>query len=102
MFNGKGTYYWSDGRKVVCNWKDDKRQGPGTFYYSGQYAGDKEEVYYENGVLTGKSTYYFSNGDILYRNYVNGKFDGEFIKKFKNGKTLKAKYSNGEMVRDWH
>jgi hypothetical protein len=30
--NGKGTYFFKDGRKLIAIWKDDLQQGSGDLY----------------------------------------------------------------------
>jgi hypothetical protein len=45
MLNGEGSYTYSDGSKYVGTYKDDKREGWGTFTWAGgkHYEGEWHE-----------------------------------------------------------
>ena len=55
----KGT--WSGGKETLGAYKDGKKHGLWTTYYSNQQI--KDIGTYENGVYNGKWTFYYENGE---------------------------------------
>ena len=67
---------WPDQSKYEGEWKDDARDGKGTFYYVN---GDKYVGDWKDDVQHGKGIYYFNSGDRYEGDYVNGERTGQGI-----------------------
>ena len=126
ILNGKGTLYFSDGRKYVGNFVNGVRKGYGVLYSPD---GDRYEGNFENGMFHGKGNLYCSingakckvvgtwindklsgfteiynenNGSEEYGHCVNGLPEGEWTLKTSSGKYLKGYYSNGVQTTKYH
>ena len=89
---GYGIYYYKNGNKYDGNWKDNKKEGKGSFFYS-----DKGEVYkgdFVNDLPNGKGIYYFKNGDRYEGMFKDGKKHGEGIIFYRNGDKYKGEFKN--------
>ena len=76
--HGYGEMIYKDGSVYQGTWKDNKRDGQGT-YKDGplgyQYYGSwKEDQKHGHGVIT------YSNGEVLQGDWVNDKKNGKYIK----------------------
>ena len=60
-----GTYTFADGGKYVGEYRDNKRNGQGTYTYglSTQWAGDKYVGEYRDNKRHGQGTYTFADGE---------------------------------------
>ena len=98
--HGYGTFYFNDGEKYVGDWKNDKYDGNGTYYFNTSNDVDEEkfEGHWKNGKRNGQGTSYFRNGDRLEANFRNNEKDGEAKLIRKNGKTIIQLYSNGKLL----
>ena len=76
---GKGTYYFKDGRKYVGCWKNDKQEGEGIMHYPN---GDQLHITWVNGKAHGKGKYIYANGTFKTREYDNGNMTKEYGKIF--------------------
>ena len=94
---GKGTYSWPNGDKYVGEWKDDIRHGHGTFTLA---TGDKYVGEWKDNIKHGHGSYDWPNGDkyigYFKNNQPNGwgkiiyRNGGKYLGEFKNG------YPNGQ------
>lgn len=119
--NGKGTIYYTDGRKYVGDCLNAKPHGTGVLYYADGTS--RYEGPFQNGAQHGRGTVYtpdskmtgkWTNGvlagfvDIINNDgseecgqYKNGKPDGEWNMKTANGKYLKGYYSDGVLTKKY-
>ena len=89
---GYGICYYKNGDKYEGTWKDNKKDGKGSFYYN-----EKEEVYrgnFINDYPNGNGIYYFKNGDRYEGLFKDGKKHGEGTIFFANGGRYKGLFKN--------
>ena len=89
---GYGICYYKNGDKYEGNWKDNKKDGKGSFYYN-----EKEEVYkgnFINDYPNGNGIYYFKNGDRYEGLFKDGKKHGEGTIFFANGGRFQGFFKN--------
>ena len=73
--DGYGICYYENGDKYDGNWKDNKKEGKGSFFYN-----EKGEIYkgnFCNDLPNGMGIYYFKNGDRYEGMFKDGKMHGE-------------------------
>ena len=77
--NCYGTFIWPVGDKYVGEWKDDKRNGQGTYTWgdSSQWKGDKYVGQWKDGKKNGQGTYTFANGNKYLGQWKDGKKNGQ-------------------------
>ena len=63
-----GTYTFADGDKYVGEWRDDKKNGQGTYYYlaDDEFKGDKYVGEFRDNAFNGQGTFTYADG----ANYV--------------------------------
>lgn len=116
IYNGKGTYTWSDGSSYTGDWVKGNREGEGTyrwtdgFVYSGAWvANDRtgkgrftwtDGSYYDgdwvNGQLHGKGTYVWANGSTYVGDWQNGQRHGQGVFTGKDGYSYSGEWQNGQ------
>ena len=74
--NGKGIFYWNNGGKYIGDWKNNKREGKGIIHFTN---GDRYEGDWKNSVFDGKGIYYCKNGDRYEGNWKNNLREGKGI-----------------------
>lgn len=70
--NGKGTFTWTDGRKYIGDYIEDKKHGQGTFEWPD---GRKYIGGWKNGKQHGNGTFYSANGQKKQGEWINGQID---------------------------
>ncbi len=80
--NGKGTYYWISGDKYTGDWVDGNRTGQGVFTW---HNGNRYEGQYKNAKKNGKGTFYYGNSDKYTGDWVYDKKAGQGIFTWSNG-----------------
>ncbi|KAL4445509.1 hypothetical protein ABPG74_004583 [Tetrahymena malaccensis] len=96
--NGKGTYFYnesSDSKKYEGEWVNDKMEGFGVFEWRN---GDRYEGYFKNGLRNGKgiSFYNESSDSKKYEGeYVNDKMEGFGVFEWRNGDRYEGYFKNG-------
>ena len=68
---GKGIFYFNDGRKYDGEWKDDKKEGNGIFYWND---GNKYDGEWKDGKKEGKGIFYYNNGNKYEGIWENDKY----------------------------
>ena len=116
--NGDGTYLWSDGRKYVGQWKDDKVNGRGAFSYAdgskfvGQFkagklsgqgvfesvSGHKYVGEYQNNKRHGWGTFAWPNGHKYVGQFKDDEQNGEGSLTFPDGRVVKGWWENGKYL----
>ena len=89
---GKGICYYKNGDKYDGNFKDDKKEGKGSFFYN-----EKGEIYqgnFANDYPNGIGKYFFKNGDRYEGMFKDGKMHGEGTIFFGNGGRYKGEFKN--------
>ena len=90
--DGYGICYYENGDKYDGNWKDNKKEGKGSFFYN-----EKGEIYkgnFCNDLPNGMGIYYFKNGDRYEGMFKDGKMHGEGTIIFANGGKYKGEFKN--------
>ena len=90
--DGYGICYYENGDKYDGNWKDNKKEGKGSYFYN-----EKGEVYkgnFCNDFPNGMGIYYFKNGDRYEGMFKDGKKHGEGTIIFSNGGKFKGEFKN--------
>ncbi len=92
-----GTYTYADGDKYVGEFKDDKRNGQGTYTFgpNTEWAGDKYVGEYKDDKFNGRGTYTFANGAKYVGEWKDGNENGQGTYTYADG----AKYA-GEFKDD--
>ena len=94
--NGKGTYTWAVGDIYAGEWKDDQRTGQGTYTFANGnvYVGE-----FRDTKLNGQGTFTYANGNA----YIGEWRDNERIEKgiytFSNGNAYIGEWSYSEVNR---
>ena len=73
--HGKGVYYYGNGDIYEGDWKDNLRDGSGTFYYK-----SKRETYkgtFHKGKKSGKGIFHYASGDQYDGNWSNNQKHGK-------------------------
>ena len=94
--NGQGTFTWGPnsewaGDKYVGEFKDDKRNGQGTYTFGpkSDWAGDKYVGEYKNGERSGQGTYTFADGSKDVGEFKDGLLNGFATEYSPDGSILK-------------
>ena len=77
-----GEEKYDNGDKYLGQWKDNKRNGQGTYTYAN---GDKYVGQYIDGKINGQGTYTFADGDKYVGQYIDDKRSGQGILYNPNG-----------------
>lgn len=81
--NSNGIYKSESGEKYEGNFKNKKKDGYGTLYWTN---GSKYEGKWENDNFNGQGTLYYANGNKKYKgNYKEGKREGKGIFYYEDG-----------------
>ena len=80
--NGQGTLTWTDGTKYEGEFKDDSRNGQGTFTHKKyKYVGE-----FKDDLLNGQGTITWPNGDKYVGEYKDDNFHGQGTLTYESGK----------------
>jgi hypothetical protein len=92
--NGQGTITFADGGRYVGEFKDDKLNGQGTFTFAdgGRYVGELK-----NDKLDGQGTLSFSNGDKYVGEWKDDKLDGQGTLSFSNGDKYVGEFKDDKL-----
>ena len=71
MAEGKGIFYGDNGDRYEGEWRNNKPEGKGIYYYNKEPF--KGEGDHRNGKKEGKGIYYYNNGDRTMGDYYNDK-----------------------------
>jgi hypothetical protein len=116
VYNSKGIYYWSDGRKFAGQWLNSKMNGIGIFYwndgrsYKGEYKDDKKnnfgiylgnegkryDGFWEDGVQKNLGKYTKKDGSFKLGYWE----DNHLTKPITNDKDIAIKLSEIDMKTD--
>ena len=94
----KGFKPNADGSKYDGDWKNDKKNGKGLYYWTNgdHYSGDWLDDH-----RTGNGVYYYKNGDIFYGQFKNSQRCGEGIYYFKSNNNFNvAEYENEKLKKE--
>lgn len=89
VFEGKGTYSWSDGDKYTGQWKNDLIEGKGTYVWAD---GDKYEGDWKYDMFSGQGIYTWASGS---------KYAGEWKEGVKEGQGTYTWANKDEYVGEW-
>ncbi|KAL4445510.1 hypothetical protein ABPG74_004584 [Tetrahymena malaccensis] len=98
--NGKGTYFYnesSDCKKYEGEYVNDKMEGFGVLEWRD---GDRYEGYFKNGQKNGKGTYFYNeskSGKKHEGEYVNDKMEGFGVLEWRDGDRYEGYFKNGQM-----
>ena len=104
-YTGTQIGYWKGEKVSETNYKDGKKDGPATAWYS---SGEKhEEGNYKDGEMEGLHVRWHKNGQKETEgNYKDGKADGLFVEWYENGqKLMKGNFKDSKpegLVVHWH
>jgi len=93
LFNGKGTYLWSDSR-YKGNWKNGKITGYGEFTWKDgrKYIGE-----FENGYERGQGKITYPDGSIYVGSWNIGQYNGQGTLTLPNGNKLVGTWKNDKI-----
>ncbi len=117
LFDGIGTYYWSDGTSYEGEFEKGRIHGKGTLkrsngeVYTGYFSngvkhgrgknswanGDQHVGYWWNGELNGRGKYTWSNGAVFDGKFKNGERSGKAIERFAEGSTYEGLWREGKV-----
>jgi hypothetical protein len=80
--NGKGTYYFANGKKYTGEWMNDRRNGHGVFTW---LDGERYMGQFKNGKMNGKGTRFFKNGNNYTGEWMNDSMNGQGIYTWPDG-----------------
>jgi len=98
LYNGQGSFYWTNGDKYVGEWLKGWRTGYGIYYWTN---GDQYEGYFKENKITGFGTRNYAFGTRYEGNWLDGKYNGygvvtagpdRFINNCKDCKTYKGNW----------
>ncbi|HBR01702.1 MAG TPA: hypothetical protein DD738_03745 [Ruminiclostridium sp.] len=89
MFEGKGTYSWSDGDEYTGQWKDDLIEGKGTYIWA------------DGGMYEGEWRYDMFSGQGIYTWASGSKYAGEWKEGVKEGQGTYTWANKDEYVGEW-
>ena len=90
--HGKGTFYFTDGKKYVGDWNDGVRTGYGIFTTPDNSM--RYEGYWVNNTFHGKGTLIYSDGRKYIGNIENGKASGRGVFYFSNGNRYEGSFAD--------
>lgn len=92
FIEGQGTYTWPNGDKYVGTWKDNQFNGQGTYtWHSGSsYTGE-----WKDGVKEGQGTYTWANGDKYVGGWKAGVKDGQGTYTWADGSVYTGQWKYG-------
>lgn len=93
LFDGIGTYYWTDGTRYEGEFVKGKIHGKGTLKRSN---GEIYTGYFVNGVKQGRGKNYWANGDQHVGYWWNGELSGRGKYTWSNGAVFDGKFKNGQ------
>lgn len=91
IFEGFGSYIWSDGEMYIGNFDKDMRNGYGT---NTRPDGEKYVGNWENDVQNGYGTNTWPNGDVYIGNFKNTMIDGYGTFTFATGEKYVGNFQN--------
>ena len=94
--NGQGTYTRASGEKYVGEWKDDERHGQGTITWAG---GDKYVGEFKDDERHGQGTWTFADGSKYVGEWKDGLPHGQGTHRYADGKTKSGIWENGNLVK---
>ena len=92
---GKGSFFFVNGKKYEGEWKNDKEEGYGIMRYKN---GDKYEGYFKNGKKDGKGIYYYNNNNYYEGDWKEDKKDGKGVFYGSNGDRKMGNYAKGKPI----
>ena len=93
---GKGTFFYSNGKRYEGEWKDDMEDGLGIMYYNKRK--DRYEGSFKKGKKEGKGIYYYDNGNRYEGDWKDDVKDGKGIFYGDNGDRKMGDYSKGRPI----
>ena len=94
--NGQGTFTWSGGNQYFGEWRNDKKHGQGTFFWTN---GDKYVGEWKDDKKDGRGSYSWSDGDKYIGEYLNGKRHGQGTFIGVNGDRYIGEWRNNKRYR---
>ncbi|MAQ98254.1 MAG: hypothetical protein CMD50_03060 [Gammaproteobacteria bacterium] len=91
-----GTYYYTGeylGDKYIGEWKNDKKHGYGTYTYKN---GNKYEGEFFDDIVSGQGTAFFSDGGKYVGGFKDNLFHGNGTETFPNGDKFEGNYKDGK------
>ncbi len=85
-------FLYENGDREERTYTDGILSGKTVYYFKNR---EMEEAFYENGVLSGDSTYFIKNNSREKRTYVNGVLQGKSTCYYSNGDIEERSYVNG-------
>ena len=92
--NGLGTYTYASGNMYTGEYKDNKKNGEGTFIW---IEGDKYVGEYKNDKRNGHGTYTYPNGDKYIGKHKDSLFHGQGTYTYANGKKDVGTWENDKL-----
>ena len=92
-----GTYTFADGDKYVGEWRDDKKNGQGTYYYlaDDEFKGDKYVGEFRDNAFNGQGTFTYADGDKYVGEFRDDKEHGQGTYTFANGNKYVGEFKDG-------
>jgi hypothetical protein len=94
LHNCTGTYTWENGDVYDGDWKNNKMDGLGTFYY--KKSGNEYDGDWKNNKKHGFGTYYWNDGDKYVGDFLNDKKHGKGRYTWKSGSKYEGDWVNGK------
>ena len=90
---GQGKYIYKNGDIYEGNWKNNKKEGKGVYYFNQK--GEKYKGNFFDDYPNGKGIYYYKNGDRYEGMFKDGKEHGEGTIFYADGGRFKGEFKNG-------
>jgi len=91
--NGKGTYYYADGARYKGEFVENKMHGYGEYFYVN---GDRYEGQWKDGKRNGQGTYYRTSGNRYEGQWKDERINGQGTLYHANGARHEGQYQNGK------
>lgn len=92
--NGKGTYYHANGDRYEGEWINGKKCGKGVLYYAN---GDKYDGEWENDERSGKGSLTYVNGNRYEGGWKYNNKNGKGVFHYANGNRYEGEWEDGKM-----
>ena len=100
LFHGYGIYSWINGDRYEGMWKNNHREGEGTWIWgeNSSSTGDRYQGQWHDDQKHGHGKYFEVNGDIYIGSFQNDQRHGTGIYQGVNGKTLNVVYDHDDLI----